>query len=168
MLSYYYLRAASLREKQAGSGGVTASRCVGPLSRAVRGPFLGWLQAGVPSRKACRPGMPLNAKRSLIQGELLCPPDIAGEGNCPELSFWTVRGWVQFGHDAAELGDAAEVGVRLTVPSQFPRVAQGSSRCRLRSKVTCGRRPSEWAVLKLSLRILQFWAGYRTNLQLGV
>jgi len=71
MLSYYYRQAAGLREEQAGSEGVTASRCVGPLSRAVRGPFLGWLQAAVRSRKACRPGMPLNAKRSLIQGELV-------------------------------------------------------------------------------------------------
>jgi len=31
MLSYYYRQAASLREEQAGSEGVTASRCVGPL-----------------------------------------------------------------------------------------------------------------------------------------
>jgi hypothetical protein len=65
------------------------SRGVGPHAGAVRGPFVGWLQAVVPSREAGGSGKPLNEKRSSIPPNM-CPAGLAGEGNYPELSLWAL------------------------------------------------------------------------------
>ena len=71
MQSYYYRQAASLREEQASSEGVTASRCVGPHPQGRAWTVLGLVAGGCPEPQGVSTRNALNAKRSLIQGELV-------------------------------------------------------------------------------------------------
>jgi len=48
MLIYYYRQAASLREEQAGSEGVTSSRCAGLLPQGRAWAVLGLVAGGCP------------------------------------------------------------------------------------------------------------------------
>ena len=81
----------SLREEQASSEGVIIIRCGGPLPRAVRGPFLGWLQPVVPSSEACGPGR--TYREAIPDPAETCPArgHCRGKGTAPHLSFWTLR-----------------------------------------------------------------------------
>jgi hypothetical protein len=61
-------------------------RCVGPLSSAVRGPFLGWLQPLVPSREACGPGRPY--REAILDPTETCATRTSlGQGNCLSFEF---------------------------------------------------------------------------------